>query len=160
MRTPVLVFIVVPLSFLQRQRVAARRRFRRWQLGAATDSKAAAVAAERHEANVKAVQSQLLEWNKRGRPCRLRTARPNWASMSLKLGSNKGECHLVETGHMNEILLVDVENLTLVAEPGVTMGELTDALLPLNLALQTYVNMEDHAGRPLTPTRSLSLTPP
>ena len=142
MRTPVLVFIVVPLSFLQRQRVAVRRRFRRWQLGAVTDSKAAAVAAERHEANVSAVQSQLQAWNEKGRPCRLRTARPNWASMSLKLGSNKGECHLIETGHMNEILSVNAEDLTLVAEPGVTMGELTDVLLPMNLALQTHVEME------------------
>merc|ERR1719198_2533238 len=43
---------------------------------------------------------------------------------------------------MNEILQVDVDALVLIAEPGVTMGELTDVLCPLGLALQTHVEME------------------
>ena len=97
---------------------------------------------ERHEANVASIVEQIEAWNKAGRQRTLRTARPNWASMSLKLGSNKGASHLVKTGHMNEILRVDADNLALVAEPGVTMGELTDVLCPLGLALQTHVEME------------------
>ena len=36
---------------------------------------------------------------------------------------------------MNEILHIDSERLTITAEPGVTMGELTDVLLPLGEGL-------------------------
>ena len=37
---------------------------------------------------------------------------------------------------MNRILHVDEENLTVTAEPSVTMGELTNELMPRGLALQ------------------------
>ena len=136
-RTPLLMYIVVPLSFLQRKYVSFRRQLRLLTRGAGGKA-----AFERHEANVASIVEQIEAWNKAGRQRTLRTARPNWASMSLKLGSNKGASHLVKTGHMNEILRVDADNLALVAEPGVTMGELTDVLCPLGLALQTHVEME------------------
>ena len=38
--------------------------------------------------------------------------------------------------HLNRILHVDEENLTVTAEPSVTMGELTNELMPRGLALQ------------------------
>ena len=136
-RTPVLMFFVVPLSFVQGIRTRMRRRWKRFLRGTGGPA-----AAQRHESNVAAIVSQVQSWNDAGRPKRLRTARPNWQSMSLKLGSNKGECHLIKVSHLDEILEVDVDNLTLRAEPGVTMGELTDVLLPLGLALQTHVEME------------------
>lgn len=137
LRTPLLVFIVVPLSFMLRIRNMVRRRVRRLFRGTGGPA-----AAARHAENVASIQSSLEAWNLRGRPCKLRTARPNWASMSLKLGSNKGECHLVRTSHMDNILNLDVANLMVRAEPGVTMGELTDVLVPLGLSLQTHVEME------------------
>jgi len=143
MRTPVLVFFVVPLSWFQRLRTRIARQRRRDQLGfPAVGSAGSKAAAERHEANVAGIHEQLLSYNAAGRPAKLRTARANWASMSTKLGSNKGECHLIKTSHLNEIISIDVDKLTLIAEPGVTMGELTDALVPLGLAVQCHVEME------------------
>lgn len=136
-RTPVLMFIVVPLSAVQRLRTRMRRRFSRMMRGIGGEA-----AARRHAANVEGIRAQLEAWNANGRQRRLRTARPNWQSMSLKLGSNKGECHLVNVGHLDEILEIDADNLTITAEPGVTMGELTDVLAPLNLSLQTHIEME------------------
>ena len=133
----VLMFFVVPLSFMQGIRTRMRRRWKRFLRGTG-----GAAAQARHASNVDAIASQIRAWNDAGRPKRLRTSRPNWQSMSLKLGSNKGECHLIKVAHLDEILEVDVDNLTLTAEPGVTMGELTDILLPLGLALQTHVEME------------------
>lgn len=137
LRTPVLVFIVVPLSFLQRVRTSLRRRV---QL--VTRGYGGPAAALRHEAKVADIERQIREWNSAGRIGKLRTARPNWASMSLKLGSNKASCHLIEISHMNDVLELDADNLTATVEPGVTMGEMTDILLPLGLALQTHVEME------------------
>ena len=136
-RTPVLMLIVVPLSFVKRLKQRASRRWKRFLRGTGGSA-----AAARHAANVSAIVDQVRTWNAAGRPKLLRTARPNWQAMSLKLGSNKDECHLIHVSHLDEILAVDGDELTLVAEPGVTMGELTDVLLPLGLALQTHVEME------------------
>ena len=136
-RTPMLMFIVVPLSALQRLYINIRRRLRLMIVGTG-----GVAAAARHEQNVASIIAQLDAWNTAGRTRKLRTARPNFAAMSTKLGSNKGEAWKINTGHMKDILDVDVEHMTLTAEPGVTMGELTDVLLPLGLALQTHVEME------------------
>jgi len=136
-RTPVLMFIVVPLSAALRLRTSVRR----WWIGMFREVGGKA-AKEQHEANVEKIASQLRGWNSDGRQRKLRTARPNWAAMSLKLGSNKDDCHLIATSELKQIIAIDVENLTITAEPGVTMGELTDVLLPLGLALQTHVEME------------------
>lgn len=134
-RTPVLMFFVVPLSFLQRLRTRMRRRWRRLKLGAGG-------AQNRHSKNVDAIVVQVKAWNAAGRKKLMRTARETYQSMNTKLGSNKHDCHLITTSTLNEILEIDAERLTLTAEPGVTMGELTDVLLPLGLALQTHVEME------------------
>ena len=42
---------------------------------------------------------------------------------------------------MNDVLEIDTEALTATVEPGVTMGEMTDILLPLGLALQALCNL-------------------
>jgi hypothetical protein len=102
-RTPMLMYIVVPLSYVMRLRVAVRRWFRRMMRGTG-----GAAAAERHEAHVASIQEQIRDWNAAGRKRKLRTARPNFLSMSTKLGSNKGEAHQIKTVQMNEILSVDV----------------------------------------------------
>lgn len=58
LRTPVLVFIVVPLSFLQRLRVSLRRRMQLLTRGYGGPA-----AAARHEAKVADIQSQIDSWN-------------------------------------------------------------------------------------------------
>jgi Delta24-sterol reductase len=135
LRTPVLMFIVIPISYVQ----AWRRSLRTWMRARERAGEDAMLV---HRANVQRVVEQIKAWNEAGRPGKLRTARPTWASMSTKLGSGKGNSYLLEVRHMNRILNVDEENLTVTAEPSVTMGELTHELMPRGLALQTHVEME------------------
>ena len=69
LRTPVLVFVVVPLSGLWN----AYRKIRTSLRGARLDTES-----EQHAKRVEFVKSQLEDWDKGGRQGRLRTARPNW----------------------------------------------------------------------------------
>ena len=78
LRTPVLMFIVIPLSFV----MGLRRTLRTWLAERRRLSEDPAATAAAHEANVAKVVSQIRKWNDAGRPGRLRTARPSWASMS------------------------------------------------------------------------------
>jgi delta24-sterol reductase len=137
LRTPVLVFIVVPLSFLMWLRTSVRR-----QLALFKQPRSKEQVENDHAAAVDEVVVQIKAWNAAGRRGKLRTARPNWASMSTKLASNKTDAHRISVGHLNRILEVNVEAMTIKVEPGVTFGEITDVLLPLALALQTHVEME------------------
>ncbi len=135
LRTPVLMFIVIPISYIQAWRRSLRT-FMRARERIGEDAMSA------HKINLQQVVDKIKAWNEAGRPGKLRTARPTWASMSTKLGSGKVNSYLLEVRHMNRILHVDEENLTVTAEPSVTMGELTHELMPRGLALQTHVEME------------------
>lgn len=134
LRTPLMVFIVVPLSFLSWLVKRTKVFFRSKQSSA--DIKA------EHEKAVESIMSQIVTWNKAGRKTKMRTARPNWMQMSTKLASNKEDCHLIDVRGMDRILNVDFDNLTLTGEPSVTMGQITDYLLPLGYALAVQVEME------------------
>lgn len=151
LRTPLMVFIVVPLSFLRwffaRVNTALRRKFvKREKIGSKESW-------DSHDKRVQSIVDQVLEWNKEGRKRKMRTARPNWAAMSTKLDSNKGKSFLVQIGHLNRILAVDFkgdgkpgspyEHPTITMEPGVTHGMITDMLLPLGYALAVQVEMEN-----------------
>jgi hypothetical protein len=89
-RTPVLMFIVVPLSFARWAFRSVREIYR-----TKTRSQNKEDIAAGHEQRILSVIQQIQEWNKRGRPKPLRTARPNWAAMSTKLSSNKEACELI-----------------------------------------------------------------
>jgi len=134
LRTPVLMFIVIPISYVQ----AWRRSLRMWMRARERAGEDAMLA---HKANVQKLVGQIESWIAAGRPGKLRTARPAWAGMSTKLGG-KADSHKLEVRHMNRILHVDEENLTVTAEPSVTMGDLTHELMPRGMALQTHVEME------------------
>ena len=122
LRTPVLMFIVIPLSYIQ----GLRRTYRTWSGARARAALGEAAIMAKHDADVQAIIAKVTAWNKAGRPGKLRTARPSWASMSTKLGSGKDvDTYKVEIRQMNSILRVDKEGLTVTAEPSVTMGELT-----------------------------------
>jgi delta24-sterol reductase len=135
LRTPVLMFIVIPISYLK----ASWRTLRIWMRARERSGEDAMLV---HETHVKKLQEQIKAWNASGKPGKLRTARPSWAGMSTKLGTGKENCHRIEMRHLNRILHVDDEALTVTAEPSVTMGELTHLLMPRGLALQTHVEME------------------
>jgi delta24-sterol reductase len=132
-RTPVLCFIVVPLSFAINAYRTLRTKFR----GTRIDSEPSA-----HKDRVQQVVDAVAAWDEGGRKQKMRTARPNWAGMSTKLGSNKQNSHQIYTGHLNHILEVDEENMTITAEPAVNMGDITNLLCPRSLALVCQVEME------------------
>ena len=96
-RTPILVFIVVPMSFTLWCYRQLKLKFRRIMNGKQVAS------FNGHEERCNQVIAQIKQWNKDGRKQKLRTARPNWASMSTKLSSNKENCQLINMSHMNHM---------------------------------------------------------
>lgn len=147
-RVPVLVFFVIPLS-------AALRTFNMLRQWMRSHDPAG------HEERVQRIVDDVKRWNAAGRKQKMRTARPNWAAMSTKLSSNKGDAHRVHTLHLDRILSVDTDRMEITAEPGVTMGEITHRLLPMGLALTVQVEVcpnlhtrclraRSHLSRPLT----------
>lgn len=138
LRTPILVFIVVPMSFFLNVYRTIRVKVRSYERS--KDTAEAKMAS--HKKRVQIVVDQISQWDKGGRKQKMRTARPNWASMSTKLGSNKGDSHRIHVSHLNHILDIDEENMTITCEPCVTMGDITNVLLPKKLALLCQVEME------------------
>ena len=134
LRTPILMFIVVPLSFALWMYRTVRDHFRQSIRGEASFAG--------HDERVQGVVKQIKAWNVGNRQKMLRTARPNWAAMSTKLASNKGDANRINVSQLNHILQVDREAMTITCEPSVTMGMITDLLLPQNLALTVQVEME------------------
>ncbi len=132
-RTPILMFFVVPLSFLRWLHTLLMDEFRH-RFGQKDTSS--------HAERVAEVVKQVKAWNDNGRKSKLRMARPNWASMSTKLNSNKGDSNLIKSYHLNHIIESDFEGMTITAEPMVTMGQLTHFLVPKGYALQIQVEME------------------
>jgi len=133
LRTPILMFVVVPLSFCK------------WAYMALTIRARALLRTESfagHAERVAPIVEQVKAWNAAGRPKKLRTQRPNWAQMSTKLASNKHECNLIRMTQLDHILAVDTEKMTITVEPSVTMGMATERLLPEGLALKVQVEME------------------
>ena len=151
LRTPLMVFIVVPLSFARwlytRTSLFLKYQCCRGEKIGSDKSWAS------HKKRVDSIVRQVLVWKKEGRGRKMRTARPNWAAMSTKLDSNKGKSFLVQLGHLNHILALDLdgdgkagspfEHPTITVEPGVTHGMITDLLLPLGYALAVQVEMEN-----------------
>lgn len=132
-RTPVLMFIVVPLSFLLWVHAKVRDRVRLYFLDNSIKA---------HLLRVERIKKQVKGWNESGRKSIMRTARPNWASMSTKLNSNKGESHKIMTHDLTSIIDVDYEAMTVTAEPAVNMGQITHFLVPKGYALLIQVEME------------------
>ena len=132
-RTPVLMFVVVPLSFLMWMHAKVRDRVRLYFM----DNSLGA-----HLKRVNRIRHQVKDWNAAGRSSIMRTARPNWASMSTKLQSNKGSAHKIITHDLTSILNVDYDAMTITAEPAVNMGQITNYLVPKGYALLIQVEME------------------
>jgi Delta24-sterol reductase len=133
-RTPVLMFIVIPLSYLRWLHTSLCDWYR-YHLKSFQSQ-------DTHEERVHTIIQQVKEWNKNGRKSNMRTARPNWASMSTKLSSNKGDSNRIATTHLSHILNLNEEELTITCEPSVTMGQITHHLLPKGYALLVQVEME------------------
>jgi len=95
-----------------------------------------------HEERVKFVQTQVKEWNMRGRPNKMCTARPSWQTMSTRIATFKDSCTHINVD-LHDILKVDTERMIVCCEPLVDMGQMSRHLLPLGYSLAIMIEMED-----------------
>ena len=100
-RIPILMFIVIPLSYVRWLHTTICDWYR-YHLMKPKDS---------HHDRVQNIVKQVKLWNQNGRKSIMRTARPNWASMSTKLSSNKGDANKISTHELTHILNVDEKNI-------------------------------------------------
>lgn len=152
LRTTVLMFIVIPLSFMLRLYTNLRLSLKLYLRQLELDNSGGIIhtyvkkflhsSNTTHQDRANEVVRQIGTWNKGGRKRLLRTSRSNWLSMSTKLGSNKGDSHRIQTSNLDYILDLDQENLTISVEPMVTFGELSHYLVPKGYALKVHVEME------------------
>lgn len=98
---------------------------------------------KRHEDRVRNIQKQVQKWNKIPKEKRklLVTSRPNWLSLSTTF-FQKELCHKVSVD-LFDILELDEENLTLRVEPMVTVGEVTEFLIPKKYTLAVTLEIAD-----------------
>lgn len=135
-RTPILVLVVVPMScflrFCGRVGIWMRRRHRD------------GLSPEEIEAEHKERVAVVVEAVKAGRAAGkvLRTARKSWSKMSVKLADDKVTAGQVPTGHLNNILGIDKEAMTVTMEPFVSMGQVKDELRRHGLGLKCLIEMD------------------
>ena len=79
LRTPVLMFVVIPLSYVRAWQRTLRMWWRAYVRRGEDNEKA-------HAANVQNLVRQIKAWNEAGRPGMLRTARPSWNLNRLEQG--------------------------------------------------------------------------
>eukprot|EP00467_Chlorarachnion_reptans_P022412 CAMPEP_0114509854 /NCGR_PEP_ID=MMETSP0109-20121206/13449_1 /TAXON_ID=29199 /ORGANISM="Chlorarachnion reptans, Strain CCCM449" /LENGTH=603 /DNA_ID=CAMNT_0001689069 /DNA_START=290 /DNA_END=2101 /DNA_ORIENTATION=+ len=139
-RVPMLMFVVIPLSFGLWCFRTARSEFRKFLTGFMPASLCAALGT--HEERVAKIAKQLQQWNDDGCKKKLRTSRANWLSMSTRLLSNKQGCHLIDVSELNHILEYDEKEQTVTVEPMVTFGQLTEFLMPKGMCMQCHIEME------------------
>lgn len=98
---------------------------------------------EKHDLRVRKIQKSVQTWNKLPPKERklLVTSRPNWLSLSTCF-FRKDLCHKVNVD-LFDILELDEKNLTLRAEPMVTVGEATKYLIPKGYTLAVTLEIAD-----------------
>ncbi|KAL4719860.1 hypothetical protein ACJJTC_019762 [Scirpophaga incertulas] len=131
-RELVVALFCLPASFL----FASLLRLRAWARGLAADPR-------RHDAAVRDIQAQVQQWNKQpGEKRRLLcTARPNWQSLSTTF-FQKHLHHRVALP-LHDILSLDEDNMTVRVEPMVTIGEITNYLIPRGYSLAVTIELDD-----------------
>jgi delta24-sterol reductase len=133
-RTWVVMFFVIPLTFVVETIIYIRNRIV-WAFFATT---------KLHDQRVRKIQEQIRKWDKDGRKKKLCTARPGYATMSLRNATFKDECNRIHV-HLPDILELNTHasNPFVRTEPGVNMGYMTHYLIPKGYALKVQVEMED-----------------
>ncbi|KAL1501913.1 hypothetical protein ABEB36_007146 [Hypothenemus hampei] len=96
-----------------------------------------------HDQRVKEIQRTVQNYNKLSKNNRplLCTSRPNWLSLSTTF-FRKDQCHKVNVNLFN-ILELDEEKLTVRVEPMVTVGEITEYLIPKGYTLAVTLEIAD-----------------
>lgn len=98
---------------------------------------------QNHDKRVRVIQAQVQRWNKlpKNKKKLLCTARPNWLSLSTTF-YQKNECHRISID-LFDILELNEGNLEVRVEPMVTVGEITQYLIPKGYTLAVTLEIAD-----------------
>ncbi|KAJ8716944.1 hypothetical protein PYW08_005343 [Mythimna loreyi] len=98
---------------------------------------------QRHDSAVRLIQSQVQQWNKLPPKDRrlLCTSRPNWLSLSTTF-FQKHLHHQVPIP-LYDILELDEQAMTVRVEPMVTIGDITEFLIPKGYSLAVTIELTD-----------------
>ncbi|CAG9859400.1 unnamed protein product [Phyllotreta striolata] len=129
----VVLFFCLPASFLFDLFLTAKRNIHRLLFSSP----------KLHETRAAKIQSQIRKWNESPKENRklLCTSRPNWLSLSTTF-FKKDQCHQIQVD-LFDILSLDEENLTIRLEPMVTVGEITNYLIPKGYTLAVTLEIAD-----------------
>lgn len=132
-RSFVILFFCLPASFIFNLFLTTKRYIHRKLFSSP----------ENHDNRVRNIQAQIQKWNKLPEKERklLCTARPNWLSLSTTF-SQKSQCHRISID-LFDILEVDEYGLTVRVEPMVTVGEITQYLIPKGYTLAVTLEISD-----------------
>lgn len=132
-RSFVILFFCLPASFIFNLLLTTKRYIYRKLFSSP----------QNHNQRVRNIQSQVQRWNKLPKNERklLCTARPNWLSLSTTF-YQKNQCHRISID-LFDILQVDEKNLTVRVEPMVTVGEITQYLIPKGYTLAVTLEIAD-----------------
>ena len=129
-RSLIVAVFALPLSFLWDLFLYVRTTIVMWLHSAPS----------KHAERVRSVSDQV-----KARPAgqRLCTNRPGWQSISLSYRTYKKKMWAVEMPGMIDIIDIDLKEMTVTVEPGVSTGQITHALLPRGYTLPVVPEMDD-----------------
>merc|ERR1719483_100763 len=88
------------------------------------------------------IQDQVKTWRYEGKGRKMCSARPSWMSISQQKLGYKDRMYKIQLGHLQDILEIDTENLTVTVEPGVTIGHLNRVLVNNGVTLPVVPELD------------------
>ncbi|XP_064114469.1 delta(24)-sterol reductase-like isoform X2 [Macrobrachium nipponense] len=100
-------------------------------------------APEKHDERVQAIQNKIMKWNKLPKDEKklMCTARPNWQSLSTTF-FRKDLCHKIPIP-LYDILELKPSSMTIRVEPMVTVGQVTEYLVPRGYTLAVCLEVAE-----------------
>jgi delta24-sterol reductase len=132
------IFFLMPVSVILNTLFYARAQFSFWY-----SKNFAGAGVEAHERRVDKVVKAVKAWKDGGMVGKLTTSRPGWATMSLRVPKYKATSTKIPTMHLNNVVTVDKENMTVHCEPMVTMGQMTMTLEHLGVTIPVLPELDD-----------------
>ncbi|KAF8364007.1 hypothetical protein PRIPAC_90930, partial [Pristionchus pacificus] len=126
-------FILLPLSFIYDLITRARNRLVHYVNSAP----------RAHDRKVAKIQGEVREWARGDKKKKMCNARSGWSTMSFRYPLYKNTSTLISTNSLIDILEVDEENRTIRVEPMVSMGDITNYLLPRGYSLPIVPELDD-----------------
>ncbi|CAI2356693.1 unnamed protein product [Caenorhabditis sp. 36 PRJEB53466] len=96
-----------------------------------------------HLRKVQVICDEVKEWNENGKKSKMVNARPGWQSMSFRFPTYKDNATKISTDKLFDILDLDEEKMTVKVQPGVTMGQLSNYLIPRGYTLPVLPELDD-----------------